>query len=195
MINSVISAILVYYLPIFRMLVNAINMIDKVHKNFQWRGPRGNQESYYLTRWEVVCKSKSTGGLVITSLKNMNIAMLIKWLWKLVIEAPCFGSQSYVAITSRGGDPTTLTVSTLHYVWNIWLYNFKCISIILPNYKGKGLHIDLHVGYTTSLTCAHKLHPSRWSVIVFHALAKFKGMSRMHLSLVNTQISLFLIFT
>lgn len=48
LINLVLSVIPVYFMAIFRMLVNVIWWIEKVHGNFLSRGVRGNHGNYYL---------------------------------------------------------------------------------------------------------------------------------------------------
>lgn len=103
LINSMLSVIPVYYMLIFKMPINIINMIDKICRNFLWSGPIGNQGSCHLARWEMICKPK-IGGLGIISLKIMKITLVIKWLWKLSIMPPCYGSQLYKTIVLGEGD-------------------------------------------------------------------------------------------
>lgn len=79
-LNLVLSAIPVYYLLLFRMLMTIIHMIDKAHINFLWIGPRRSQGRYHLAKWEMVCRPKSIGGFVNNSPQ--------KWLWKFANGTP-----------------------------------------------------------------------------------------------------------
>jgi hypothetical protein len=56
------------------------------------------EKKYHLVSWNVVCKSKSQGGLRVLDLKIMNTVLLAKWMvrfqdpkvqgqWKTVIQA------------------------------------------------------------------------------------------------------------
>lgn len=86
--NSILSAIPIDYLSLFRMPVNVIHRIDRARKNFLWRGPRGRQGNYHLANWKMVYKSKSFGGMGIIALANINNALLFKWLWKFANGIP-----------------------------------------------------------------------------------------------------------
>jgi hypothetical protein len=44
------------------------------------------RKKYRLAKWSVVCSPKDQGGLGIHDLEVKNIALLGKWLFKLLIE-------------------------------------------------------------------------------------------------------------
>lgn len=62
-LNSVLSAIPVYYLLIFIMSSNGVHKIEQARRKFLWMGPNGIQGSCHLANWELVCKPRYTGGL------------------------------------------------------------------------------------------------------------------------------------
>jgi hypothetical protein len=53
--------------------------------------------------WATVCKPKEVGGLGILNIKIMNIAMMLKWIWKIhqktkwlwayLIRVKCLGGR------------------------------------------------------------------------------------------------------
>jgi hypothetical protein len=47
-----------------------------------WQGG-DNTRKYHLVNWPTVCSPKDQGGLGILDLRNMNISLLTKWLWRL----------------------------------------------------------------------------------------------------------------
>jgi hypothetical protein len=46
----------------------------------------GKKKKYRLVKWNVVCRPRDQGGLGIHDLEAKNIALLGKWLYKLLIE-------------------------------------------------------------------------------------------------------------
>lgn len=50
-------------------------------KNFLWNGSTDGKK-YHLVAWEKVCRPKSKGGLGIRNLKDINFALMGKWLWR-----------------------------------------------------------------------------------------------------------------
>jgi hypothetical protein len=43
----------------------------------------GQKCKYHMVDWATVCKPKEFGGLGILNTRHMNIAMMLKWIWKL----------------------------------------------------------------------------------------------------------------
>ena len=82
LLNSVLSALTVYYLSIFRIPEGVLQTIDGLRRNFLWssgdtgRGP-------HLVNWEAVCTAKTKGGLGVKDLRWMNVALLGKWIWEI----------------------------------------------------------------------------------------------------------------
>lgn len=59
--------------------------LDKQRRSFFWQG--GVQKrKYHPVKWELICKSKSKGGLGIKDMRKMNICLLSKWWWHLENE-------------------------------------------------------------------------------------------------------------
>jgi hypothetical protein len=55
--------------------------MDKVRGRFYWEGD-AQTFKYHMMKWENVCKPKEYGGLGIIYTRFMNIALLLKWIWK-----------------------------------------------------------------------------------------------------------------
>ena len=84
-IESVLSAIPTYFLSMFRVPVGVSKELEKIMRDFLWKGIDGDGGDH-LVSWKVVCRAKIKGGLGIGSLKEKNKALLLKWLWRFPIE-------------------------------------------------------------------------------------------------------------
>jgi hypothetical protein len=80
LLNYVISVVFLYWMSIYRLPTHVRNEIDRIRKIFFWygRGDNSTRKKYHLVSWDVVCKSKSQGGLGVLDLKIMNTALLAK---------------------------------------------------------------------------------------------------------------------
>ena len=85
LIEVVLSAIPTYFLSLFRMLLKVINEIEKMMRNFLWKGVDGVGGDH-LVKWKLVARAKIKGGLGIGRIKEKNKALLFKWLWRFPLE-------------------------------------------------------------------------------------------------------------
>jgi hypothetical protein len=60
--------------------------LDKPRARFFWEGV-GDKRKYHMVDWAKVCKPKEFEGLGILNTKKMNIALMLKWIWKLYHNA------------------------------------------------------------------------------------------------------------
>lgn len=61
--------------------------IDKIIREFLWGRTRHKGKAYNQVKQDKVCKNRKHGGLGISQMNETNIALLIKWWWKLA-ESP-----------------------------------------------------------------------------------------------------------
>jgi hypothetical protein len=83
-LNSVISAMPVYFMLVFLLSECVIKAIDRIRRNFFWHGHKDNQASkrgICLVNWRIVTTNKLYGGLGIRDIKLMNYALITKWMW------------------------------------------------------------------------------------------------------------------
>jgi hypothetical protein len=62
-----------------------LHKLDYYRSRFFWQGD-SEKKKYRLAKWSIVCSPKDQGGLGIHDLEVKNIALLGKWLFKLLIE-------------------------------------------------------------------------------------------------------------
>ena len=68
-----------YFLYFCRMPSRGIKELEKIMRNFLWKGADGGGGDN-LIAWKTVVRPKNKGGLGIRGLKEKNKALLIKWL-------------------------------------------------------------------------------------------------------------------
>lgn len=73
----IISLPLYYFVHLLRWVVNKI---EKLINFFLWAGASSSSAlAYYKLSWTSTCLRKDKGGLGIEDIKQLNIALLVKW--------------------------------------------------------------------------------------------------------------------
>jgi hypothetical protein len=73
-------------LPTFAMSLFLLH--DGIHARFdslrsKFLGRIRSKRKYHLVNWPAVCRPNDLGGLGLINTKKMNIALLLKWVWRL----------------------------------------------------------------------------------------------------------------
>ncbi|VAH70650.1 unnamed protein product [Triticum turgidum subsp. durum] len=74
-----------YMLSFFHLPKGVLQRLDYFRSRFFWQCDNESNK-YRLARWSVLCRPKSQGGLGIQDLEIKNIALLSKWVYKLLSE-------------------------------------------------------------------------------------------------------------
>ena len=85
LIDSVLSVVLTYYLSLFRLLSGVSDELERIMRNFLWKGV-DEDGGDHLVSWKTCSRSKKKGGLGIGNLRCKNKALLFKWLWRFLNE-------------------------------------------------------------------------------------------------------------
>lgn len=56
-----------------------------LQRRFLWGGNEENKKVAWVS-WKSFCKPKSKGGLGVKNLEAFNLALLVKWRWKFLVE-------------------------------------------------------------------------------------------------------------
>ena len=85
LIHSLLSALPIYFLLLFKILSEVANRIERLMRDFLWEGFNESNGSH-LIRWNIVSSSKFKEGLGIGNVVKKNRAFLSKWLWRFALE-------------------------------------------------------------------------------------------------------------
>jgi len=81
LINSVLTSIPVYHMTVFPLSKWAIKRIDRIRRNFLWKGASDTRHGSCLVNWRRVNRAKKLGGLGIKDLACFNRALRLRWPW------------------------------------------------------------------------------------------------------------------
>lgn len=81
LVNSVLSAILVYLLITLNVPSWVIKVIGNIRRAFHWKGQKGVNGGSCLVAFDTVTKPRCLGGLGVPNLRFMGWALQLRWLW------------------------------------------------------------------------------------------------------------------
>ena len=85
LIRSTLCNLPIYYLSLFRMPQKVCASLERIQRQFVWRGSDLEKKSS-LVSWAIVCTNRRKGGLGMKSFSKMNKALLCKWSWRFANE-------------------------------------------------------------------------------------------------------------
>ncbi|GKB38253.1 hypothetical protein Tco_0883195 [Tanacetum coccineum] len=83
--KSVLGALPLYYLSLFRAPVKVINELEKIRCRFFW-GFKDDQKGIVWISWKNTIASRDLGGLGLGSFRAKNLGLLAKWQWRFLNE-------------------------------------------------------------------------------------------------------------
>ena len=85
LLKTVLDAIPIYYMPIFKMPARVRRGLEKLMQSCFWRGPQPEEtRGAALVARETMCQHVSQGRLGIRDLLHTNMASLTKWVCRLM---------------------------------------------------------------------------------------------------------------
>jgi hypothetical protein len=87
LIDTCLSSMPLHSMSLFLLPDGTHAGFDKHRCMIFWEGT-GEKRKQHWVNWHEVCQPKDQGGLGITNTRIMNIALLVKWIWRLFKEAP-----------------------------------------------------------------------------------------------------------
>ena len=81
LVRSVFSSIPTYHVTAFPLSKWAIKKINRIRRNFLWKGADETRSGNCLVNWRRVRQPKSLGGLGIKDLACFNRALRLRWMW------------------------------------------------------------------------------------------------------------------
>src|SRR4051812_42194104 len=75
---------------------------------------RNGRQKYHMVKWADICTPKDLGGLGILASRHMNVALMLKWVWRILtddgglwlqlIQAKCLRGRPLLACDRREGS-------------------------------------------------------------------------------------------
>jgi hypothetical protein len=78
-----LSSLPMYMMSFFPLPKGVLKKLDYFRSRFFYQGNE-NKRKYRLAKWDIMWQPKDQGGLSILELNMMNIALLSKWIYKLL---------------------------------------------------------------------------------------------------------------
>lgn len=104
----------------------------------------GRENMIHLVKWEVASRPKSLGGLGVGHLKDRNVVLLSKWLWRFSNEKWSFW-HSIISVKygchSNGWDANLSSISSMSLTWKNIISLFHRITPHLRFVVGNGSSI------------------------------------------------------
>lgn len=80
--KSVLGSLPTYYLSLLKAPEGILDSLDKIRRRFLWGGT-GDKSKIHWVEWSKAVADKKAGGLGVGLLKAQNLALLLKWWWRL----------------------------------------------------------------------------------------------------------------
>ncbi|KAJ4769309.1 RNA-directed DNA polymerase (reverse transcriptase)-related family protein [Rhynchospora pubera] len=81
--SSVLSTIPIYFMSVFKLPTWVVKALDRLRRDFIWGSSNNSGRSMHLLSWDRVCLPKPLGGFGLLDLRLHNIALLLRWWWRL----------------------------------------------------------------------------------------------------------------
>ncbi|GJX02021.1 RNA-directed DNA polymerase, eukaryota, reverse transcriptase zinc-binding domain protein [Tanacetum coccineum] len=91
----------IYYMSLFKVLELVLKALERLRAEFFWGSDSSSKKLAWIN-WNQVLASLERGGLGVESLKSFNLALLLKWRWRLVSNPNALWVSIIKAI--QGGD-------------------------------------------------------------------------------------------
>jgi hypothetical protein len=84
MINAVLNSIPIFYLSYYKMPNKVWKKVVRIQREFLWGGPKGGKRISWV-KWSLICMERKHGGLGVRDIRLVNISLLVKWRWRLLL--------------------------------------------------------------------------------------------------------------
>ncbi|KAJ3703992.1 hypothetical protein LUZ61_007697 [Rhynchospora tenuis] len=128
LLNSCLTALPIYFMSVFCLPKWVVKEIDKIRRNFLWKGPNTAHKKLILIAWDNICKPKSIGGLGVLDIQLLNLALISKWLWRwLAFEnAPLTNLYNSSSSLTHQLVPANTTLSRVFLqAWHLFSMGFS----------------------------------------------------------------------
>ncbi|KAL0281741.1 UNVERIFIED_CONTAM: hypothetical protein Sradi_7291700 [Sesamum radiatum] len=116
LLKSVLGSLHMYWASVFLLPKSIIRGIEQLMRSFLWKGNSGS--GLAKVSWAQICKPKEEGGLGIQRLSHMNLALLMKHVWRILQEDQTSIWVSWVLRYRLRNQPIwTVNISSASWSW------------------------------------------------------------------------------
>ena len=118
LIQSVLASMPIY-MSVFRLPGRVADMLEKMMRSFLWDS-REAGKGRSLVGWDLVTRTKETGGLGLGNLKKRNVVLLGKWLWRFHRKHNSLWARiikSKYGLQNNGWDTKVVTNGSFRNPW------------------------------------------------------------------------------
>ncbi|XP_022001571.1 uncharacterized protein LOC110899019 [Helianthus annuus] len=144
LLKSVLSSLPLYYFSLFRALVQVINNLEKLRRNFFWGGTVEVDKMSWLA-WDKVVAPVEYGGIGLGSLRDANLSLLSKWWWRFKTSCDSLWRKVVWSIHGSGRGWTNIPVKiSIGSAWK----QIASVPSLLPFGSDKAIKANLRNGST-----------------------------------------------
>jgi hypothetical protein len=118
LIKVVASSIPSYAMSSFLIPDELCHRLDMAFKNFWWGFPKDKSHNLFLKSWNSICLPKDQGGLGFRLMKDVNISLISKLGWKLLLDHDCLWVSLFKNKYFKYGDLLSSPLPNGSFIWN-----------------------------------------------------------------------------
>ncbi|GJR32202.1 RNA-directed DNA polymerase, eukaryota [Tanacetum coccineum] len=116
LLKSVLTAILIYHMSLYKVPVGILNDMESIRRNF-FNGIEKSERKMVWIRLETILASKKNGGLGVSSFFSTNRSLLFKWIWHFLSQDSSLLSRFIQAIHGERGAINNKISSIKGSIW------------------------------------------------------------------------------
>lgn len=118
LLKTIAQAMPNFAMSVFLLPVEVCSDLEKAMCKFWWKTNPTKSKNIHWKRWENMCKAKAAGGLGFRSIRDFNIALLGKQIWRLLQYPDRLVSKIFKArYYPQGSVLSAKTGSNPSYIW------------------------------------------------------------------------------
>ncbi|KAK2415745.1 hypothetical protein QL285_038202 [Trifolium repens] len=135
LINAVLNSMPIFYLSFLKIPVSVRKKVIRIQREFLWGGVKGGRKVSWI-KWSVICKEKEKGGLGVRDIHFVNLSLLAKWRWRLLLPGRSLWKD--VLIAKYGNQilfQSDLSVMRAPSWSSNWWKNIIALDNVIPGKK------------------------------------------------------------
>ncbi|XP_071683220.1 uncharacterized protein [Lolium perenne] len=126
--NSCLDNLPIFAMGLFLLHDGIHARFDSHRSKFFWEGADPKRK-YHLVNWPAVCRPKEVGGLGLLNTTKMNLALLLKWIWRLyqdvdtiwarIIRAKYGDASDLFSGSGHGGSPFWKSLHKIKHLFKV----------------------------------------------------------------------------